>query len=343
MSEFDFVDHYDDQEESANLLPDNEAESAINCAFIGIGGGGCKIAKAFLDLGFTKTLLINTTDKDFQAGIDKDHLLALPGADGVAKNIELGRQVLNENSALVEDALRTRLGKVDWLFVCAGGGGGTGSSAAILDPVFKRFLEINEASGKVVYVVTSPTSQEKLNATIKSNARSLESDVANNSHIVLDNERQLNSFRGKVGVLGLYPAANKAFAKMFWQLLRLACEQSPIQAFDGKDLERFLSANGRMVLGSAIVQPGTNLGVELYQSCINNSPCPKPTGHAETGVLLQVITEDHANDVDISGHLEAATAYVGGRTNTLFSGIYVRDALPGLVSVMALAGLPCKD
>ena len=29
MSEFDFVDHYEDQEESANLLPNNEAESAI--------------------------------------------------------------------------------------------------------------------------------------------------------------------------------------------------------------------------------------------------------------------------------------------------------------------------
>ena len=38
MSEFDFVDHYEDQEESANLLPENEAESAINCAFVGVGG-----------------------------------------------------------------------------------------------------------------------------------------------------------------------------------------------------------------------------------------------------------------------------------------------------------------
>ena len=72
---------------------------------------------------------------------------------------------------------------------------------------------------------------------------------------------------------------------------------------------------------------------------MNNSPCPTPKGHAETGVLLQVITEDHANDVDISGHLEASTAYVGGRTNTLFSGIYVRDNLPGLVTVLALGGL----
>ena len=31
---------------------------------IGIGGGGGKLAKAFLDLGFNKTILINTTEKD---------------------------------------------------------------------------------------------------------------------------------------------------------------------------------------------------------------------------------------------------------------------------------------
>ena len=339
MSEFDFIDDYAEPQANLESLAENAAESAINVAFIGVGGGGCKIAKAFLDLGFTKTILLNTTTKDFQTGINEDHLVALPGADGLAKNIELGRQVLAENSAFVEDALRTKLGKVDWLFVCAGGGGGTGSSAYTLDPVFKRFLETNEATGKVVYMISQPSAQEKLNSTIKKNAASLLKDVQKDPHIVLDNEKQLNAFRGRVGVLGLYPAANKAFAKMFWQLLRLADEPSPVQVFDGKDLERFLSAPGRMVVGSSICTPGPNLGVQLYQSCLNNSPCPTPKGHAETGVLLQVITEDHANDVSISGHLEASTAYVGGRTNTLFSGIYVRDNLPGLVTVLALGGL----
>ena len=52
-----------------------------------------------------------------------------------------------------------------------------------------------------------------------------------------------------------------------------------------------------------------------------------------------MLTEAAANDADVSGHLEAATSYVGGRTNTLFSGIYVRDPLPGVVSVLALGGL----
>ena len=89
----------------------------------GVGGGGGKIAKAFLDLGFTKTLLVNTTEKDQPSGVDPQHFVLVPGADGVGKDIALGKKVISENSAFVEDAVRTRIGQVDWLFVVAGGGG----------------------------------------------------------------------------------------------------------------------------------------------------------------------------------------------------------------------------
>ena len=128
FDEFDFVDAYsDDTEESdEELLPENTAQSAINCAFLGIGGGGGKLAKAFLDSGFNRTLLVNTTIKDQPDGIDDANFLLIPGADGVGKDVELGKQVLKDNGAFVEDRLRTRFGQVDWLFVLAGGGGGTG-------------------------------------------------------------------------------------------------------------------------------------------------------------------------------------------------------------------------
>ena len=51
FDDFDFVDHYGDEGVSdiSQLLPENTAKSAINCAFVGIGGGGGKMAKAFLD------------------------------------------------------------------------------------------------------------------------------------------------------------------------------------------------------------------------------------------------------------------------------------------------------
>ena len=125
-NDFDFIDHYGAEVEVTH--DDNEVQSAVNFGIIGVGGGGGKLAKAFLDLGVNKTLLVNTTAKDQPTGVPEKHLVIVPGADGVAKDAALGKKVFKDNGAVVEDALRTRLGKVDWLFVFAGGGGGTNDS-----------------------------------------------------------------------------------------------------------------------------------------------------------------------------------------------------------------------
>ena len=55
--------------------------------------------------------------------------------------------------------------------------------------------------------------------------------------------------------------------------------------------------------------------------------------------MLLVITPEMANDPSISKHLDAAVSYVGGRTETLFSGIYVRENIPGLIAILSMSGL----
>jgi cell division GTPase FtsZ len=341
--DFDFVEHYNVETDVVHeeQLPENTAISALNCAFVGFGGGGGKIAKAFLDLGFNKTLLINTTAKDQPEGIDPKHLVLIPDADGVAKNISFGKSIFQSNSAVVEDALRTKLGKVDWIFVLAGGGGGTGSSCPVLHDVFHRYLKSVQGEGDVVYIATWPSAQESLNSTINKNALSLVNDIINYPHIILDNERQMQFLRGKVGVLDLLPTANTAFAKLFHQILKLANEQSPIQTFDSKDLERCLRTPKRMFIGSTVItNPKTsNLGATIFQNCMKKSPCSKPAGRPKTGTMLFVISPEMANDPEVSKHLDAAVSYVGGRTETLFSGIYIRKNVPGLIAIMALSGL----
>jgi len=340
--DFDFVEAYDDEPSvGEKMLAENTAPSAINCAFVGIGGGGGKIAKAFLDLGFNKTFLVNTTEKDQPIGLEPENFLLLPGADGVGKDVKLGKQILQDNSAMVEDALRTRFGKVDWIFVCAGAGGGTGSASYILHKAMTRYLSSIEASGKVVYIASKPTAQELLNPTIKSNCAMFLKDISKHTHIIIDNEKQLQLLRGKVGMLNMYPAANKNFAKLLAQVLKLAHEPSPIQVFDSKDLERCLQTNGRILLGSTVVRDPskTDLGATVFQGCLKSSPCPPPASKSKTGALLLVTTPEMADDPSISNRLEAAFSYVGGRSETLFSGVYVRERLPGLIALTLLGGM----
>ena len=341
--DFDFIDHYGEEVEIKHQeqLDDNSIESALNFGVIGVGGGGGKIAKAFLDLGVNKTLLVNTTPKDQPKDVPDKHLVIVPGADGVAKDATLGKKIFKENGAIVEDALRTRFGKVDWLFVFAGGGGGTGSSCVALAPVFERYLKTVEAEGTLVFCITAPTSQESLNQTIQNNSKQLMKEVSKYPHIILDNEKQGKLLRGKVGMLSLFPVANKTFAKLLLQIFKLASESSPMQAYDSEDLKRSISTDKRAFIGSTIIANPNDakLGATIFQNCLNRSPCPPPKGKPKAGSILLVVTPEMADDPEISKHLDAAISYVGGRSETLFSGVYVRDNLPGLVAIIMMNGL----
>ncbi len=340
--EFDFVDAYSDDtvEENAELLPENSAVSAIDCAFVGVGGGGGKIAKAFIDAGYTRSILINTTEKDQPDGVDASNFLLIPGSDGVGKDVKLGKKILSENSATVEDAVRARLGSPDWLFVCAGGGGGTGSACSVLHSSLQRHLTATGASGKVVYIVSKPSAQELLNSTIRSNYEELISDIKNEPHIIVDNERQLQLLRNKVGMLNLFPVANKNFAKLLSQIFKLAATHSDVQTFDSKDLEKCLSTPGRHIVGSTVIRDTsrTDLGAAVLSGCTSASPCPTPPAHTSTGALLLVANTAMASDPKISKNLEAAFSYVGGRADTLFSGVYIKENVPGLIALCILSG-----
>ncbi len=324
-----------------DLLPENTAPSSLNIGFVGVGGGGGKMVQSFLDLGFNKTLLVNTTGKDIPKNIEEEHVALIPDSDGIGKNVDFGKEVLTQNGAIIEDALRIKFGKVDWLIVMAGGGGGTGSSVTALHPVFERYMRSVQASGKVVYIVSWPTAQENLNPTIARNALALVNDVSKHPHIVLDNERSTRLLRGRIGMLGMYPVANTQFAKSFAQVLKLSTEDSPIQSFDSKDLETCLDNNGRAFLGSTMIkEPNTGkLGSIILHNCMNRSSCPPPKGKAKAGSLILVASEEMVADPRISKHLESAIAYVGGRCETLFSGVYVRKNVPGLIAILSMNGL----
>ena len=322
VEDFGLQMEYSDED----LLPENTAPSSLNVGFVGVGGGGNKMANAFIELGFNKTLLVNTTGKDIPKNVEEDHVVLIPDSDGIGKNVEYGKEVLSQNGAIVEDALRIKLGKVDWLFVLAGGGGGTGSSVTALQPVFERYLRSVQASGRVVYIVSWPTAQENLNPTIARNALTLANDVTPHAHIILDNERSTRLLRGRIGMLGMYPVANTQFAKSLAQVLKLSTEDSPIQSFDSKDLETCLSNSGRAFMGSTMIKdPNTGkLGSVILHNCMNRSACPPPKGKAAAGSLVLVVSEEMVADPKVS---ESAIAYVGGRDTFFWQSKILRSIL----------------
>ena len=81
------------------------------------------------------------------------------------------------------------------------------------------------------------------------------------------------------------------------------------------------------------------LGLKIFKGCSEKSPCPPPTSQPSAGALLLLTSTDTASDPAASNQIESAISYVGGRSGTLFSGIYVRNGLPGMIAIMALCGM----
>jgi hypothetical protein len=46
-----------------------------------------------------------------------------------------------------------------------------------------------------------------------------------------------------------------------------------------------------------------------------------------------------AADPEVSRRLESAFSYVGGRADVLFSGVYIKERIPGLIALTMLGGL----
>ena len=62
-------------------------------------------------------------------------------------------------------------------------------------------------------------------------------------------------------------------------------------------------------------------------------------GRAPSQNPVIVVTPEMAGDPDVINKIEAAFSYVGGRTDTLFSGVYLKDRLPGLIAISILGGM----
>ena len=78
----------------------------------------------------------------------------------------------------------------------------------------------------------------------------------------------------------------------------------------------------------------------LYQGCLRSSPCPAPAGkeqQVDASYCLIVTSRWHLIP-GVSKKLELHFRMWAGRTDTLFSGVYVKQPLPGLIAISVIGG-----
>ena len=259
------IEQYEAPEETSGAVT-TEVRGAIEFAFVGSGQGGCRIATEFYNLGYRKTIVVNTAPQDLTAVPlpAAQKLLLDIGASGAGKDMARGEQAAVKHGQAISDLMRHVFGKVDHIMICVSGGGGSGGGSAIpLILQAKKYLAYcgyDDVDKRVGVVLSIPTRGEAMAPRIASNAFDLAtklSELAENSMItplvVIDNDK-FNKLYPRVPVVDFLPTVNRSVAQLFDHFNRLPLNDSEFISFDPEDYRSVIRAGGHCVFGVTTVK-----------------------------------------------------------------------------------------
>ena len=247
---------------------EDESGGALTYAIVGSGQGGGRIAKAFYDLGYKKTVVFNTAQSDLALlDLPDEHKFHLDcfGQQGAGKNQEKAKVAFESKGQEIFNKLRDIFGeKVDRILVCAGVGGGTGGgSVETLVDISKRYFTYigkEKANERVGVVASLPTTGECASPAVAKNAHNrmtvLSVGAANGEFaplIIVDNDK-IKKLYPQLTVKQFWPTLNNTVAGLFHVFNVLATKNSNYTAFDPADYDTVMKTKGCMIFGVTTVK-----------------------------------------------------------------------------------------
>lgn len=341
-------------------LPETPAASAeisdsfqagFKFAFVGLGQGGGRIAAAFAKLGYARVCAINTAQQDLAAlALPTERKLCLGETGGAGKNPAMARVALAQHREDALDFMRRSFGtSIDRVFVCAGGGGGTGAGmTAGMVEVAEGLQEALKCPGKKVGVILAlPKTSEGARA--QANAlRTLSEvlalvDAGRVSPLCLVDNEKIGTLYPSLAVEPFWGTANASIASLFHLFNTICVRDSSHTSFDRADLLTVLDS-GLITFGAAPVakwQDATDLSHAVRHTLARNIL----TGGIDlsTGSVAAAIVIAHKDILATIPQLHLDHAFeqltrLMGPNSTVHRGIYRGDK-PGLVVYSAIGGL----
>jgi cell division GTPase FtsZ len=144
---------------------------SFSISVIGLGQGGCRLAKSFFDGGHEDCAFINTARVDLGGlNVPEEKKLLIGDGDGAGKDMQKSLDALIERKDEIKEIIRGMVSS-DKILVCASSGGGTGSGT--VSEVVSWCNHIVEEAGtkcSVGALVSMPGKSELVSDKIKSNA-----------------------------------------------------------------------------------------------------------------------------------------------------------------------------
>ena len=247
---------------------EDESGGALTYAVVGSGQGGGRIAKAFYDLGYKKTIALNTAKSDLSLlELPEEHKFYVDfhGDQGAGKNQEKGRQAYESREQEIFNKMREVFGEnIDRILVCVGVAGGTGGgSVHTLVNIAKRYFTYvgkDNANERVGVIASLPTTGESASPTVAHNAYSRMSELcasaANGDFaplVIVDNDK-IKRLYPQLTVKQFWPTLNNTVAGLFHVFNVLSTKNSNYTAFDPADYDTVMKTRGCMIFGVTSVK-----------------------------------------------------------------------------------------
>jgi cell division GTPase FtsZ len=255
------LEEYSPQEAPSKGAKDTNRGST-KFGWIGTGQCGGRLVKAFSELGYAKTLAMNTAyhDLDELRLPQNQKILMDIGRKGAGKDMSRGQQAaIQYRQEIIHSVEQTFSDNVDHIMLALGCGGGTGSGSVLplIDTIrtCAKHIGLRNPERRIGVLCTLPTDGEAASPKVGRNAyESLQelTRMAMNGEIspliIVDNEKISRMYPG-LTVREFWPTINTTVAGLFDIFNRLSALSSPYTAFDSVDYQSIMQSAGCMIMG----------------------------------------------------------------------------------------------
>jgi len=207
----------------------DDAGGSLTYGIVGSGQGGGRMAKAFYDLGYTKTVAFNLAESDLNYLDLPDrhkHHLKFEGSQGAGKNHEFSQKAFETRSQEIFNKFKEIFGNdIDRIMICVGVGGGTGGGSVMqLLKVAKKYftyIGVDNPNERVGVVASLPTTGECASPVVANNSYNRMNDLCKAAEkkefaplVIVDNDK-IKKLYPKLTVKQFWPTLNNTVAGLF--------------------------------------------------------------------------------------------------------------------------------
>lgn len=258
----------DEIEQSKMDLVEDESGGAIRYGIVGSGQGGGRMAKAFFDLGYRKTIAFNLAQSDLNhLGLPENHKhhLVYEGASGAGKNHAVSKKAFDDKSQEVFNKYKEIFGdKIDRILICVGVGGGTGGGSvmSLLDTAKRYFayIGVENPSERVGVIASLPTTGECASPVVAENSYNRMTELCEAAEdnqfaplVIIDNDK-IKKLYPRLTVKQFWPTLNNTVAGLFHIFNLLCTKNSDYTVFDPADYESIMKTSGCMIFGATTIK-----------------------------------------------------------------------------------------